>query len=719
MVDMQPQNRRTVLKSVGGLTAAGVLGTSAGTALAAPSWDESKAIRVNQVGYATDMQKVAIVSSGQADLASVSSFEVVDVETGDAVESGTLSDAVEDTFYEGVESSGHSVKYADFTGLTTSGTYKVVAGSYESHEFEVGSAKEVYGRVLSDVGRVYTLKRANADITDPVTGLDIGPGHMQDQEAVIPEPATSDFLVDDSPGDTIDVTGGWYDAGDYGKYVITTGITAAQLMLAYERNPDAFGVGDFAIPDSIDDPHAGDMPDVLAEAAWGLRFLAKMQRSDGALYFKVAADDWSPEVPPEEDTDLTRKVYGLSSAGTAQGVGAFAVAARVFEGVDDQLASDMLDAAKAGAEWLQNNPDVVWEKSVNQDGGSGGYTRNETDTGDRYWAYAELLRTTGDSTYADAIGNLPDYETYNGSVSLPAETATQPVDWPDAVSLGQYAYGMYGIENNVSDSAVTAARTALQKQFWIQQRYNPNNTQVDYNDAYTTGLYDYYWGCVKSGVSRAVQGRWGFDTSTVNYVGPDADGAEWIMSPLHHALGRSATGYSYVTDWGSTSTQAPHDRMIQSTETLIPGMLVGGPHNNVAGIEGDCTEEEAGLDTPNALSYVDQHCSFATNEWAINYSAPLFGALAEVDGITAVPPEADPEPTPDEPDWPTNPAATDPDGDGKYEDVNGNGKVDFPDVNTLFQNTDTASQQGNLEFYDFNGDGGVDLDDVLALFELI
>ncbi|MFB6162113.1 MAG: glycoside hydrolase family 9 protein [Halococcoides sp.] len=733
MVEIQSQNRRTVLKSVGGLTAAGVIGMGAGSALAAPSTDD-KAIRVNQVGYPKNGQKMALVTSAKADLASVSNFEVVDVDTGESVYSGSLSDSYADGFAEGITSSGTSVKRALFTDVTTAGTYKVTAGSYESHPFKIDSADAVYGELLASVGRLYTLKRANADIQDPVTGLDIGPGHMEDQNATIAEPSTSDFLKDYSAGDTIDVTKGWYDAGDYGKYVITHGITAAQMMLAYERNPDAFGVGDFAIPDSIGDSNVGSMPDVLAEAKWGLQFLQNMQRPDGALFYKVAGKEWSGEVKPENDT-INRYVFGLSSAGTANGVAAFAMAARVFKGHDDEFASTMLDAAKKGYQWLQNNPDLVWEKSVKQDGGSGGYGRSGTDVPDRYWAYAELLRTTGDTKYEDAIGNLDSYTPAGGSsaISLPSVDAKPPLDWGDPASLGHYAYGSYAKANNITSGDPATARKALRKTYWLWQRYaGPDHTRP--NDAYTTGLYDYYWGCAKSGVSRALMGQWGLDLSTVSYV--PGGNEDWLMGPVHHVLGRSATGYSYVTDFGETSTQNPHDRIIQSTGTLIPGMLVGGPHDNLySNLQGDCTSEYVPQGTPNALAYADKHCSYATNEWAINYTAPLFGALAEFDGVKAVPPgtgqittttdtptdttTTTTDSSSGEPTWPTDPAPTDPNGDGLYEDLSGNGQIDFPDVNTLFQNSDTAKVRDNAQFYDFEDSGTINLQDVMALFRMV
>ncbi|MFW6436605.1 MAG: cellulase family glycosylhydrolase [Halococcoides sp.] len=75
------------------------------------------------------------------------------------------------------------------------------------------------------------------------------------------------------------------------------------------------------------------------------------------------------------------------------------------------------------------------------------------------------------------------------------------------------------------------------------------------------------------------------------------------------------------------------------------------------------------------------------------------------------------ETAPDRPTWPEG--ATDPDGDGLFEDLSGNEKTDFPDVNELFQNADSATVQDNTQFYDFTDDGSVDLQDVLALFEMV
>ncbi|MFW6436608.1 MAG: fibronectin type III domain-containing protein [Halococcoides sp.] len=99
-----------------------------------------------------------------------------------------------------------------------------------------------------------------------------------------------------------------------------------------------------------------------------------------------------------------------------------------------------------------------------------------------------------------------------------------------------------------------------------------------------------------------------------------------------------------------------------------------------------------------------------------NKSAPatvLASTAGEGDSTTTEPTDT----TPEGPDWPAG--VTDPNDDGLYEDLTGNGEIDFPDVNTFFQNTDTDRVDRNRQFYDFNEDGEISLQDVMALFQLV
>ncbi len=657
-------DRRSILKAVGGIAATTAIGGSmTGTAFAGHDDDEYRGVRVNQVGYPIDGGKRAILTSQAMDVESVSSFEVVDADTGETVYQDSLSSAMDDEF-----GTDHTVKWADFTDLDEPGEYRIVAGEAESYSFTVDEASEVYAELLRDVGRLYTLKRSNTHIDDPYTGLEIGPGHSQDEDAIVAEPAddAADFLAEEdvAPGDTIDVSAGWYDAGDYGKYVNPQAVSVAQLLLAYERNPEAFHVGQFYIPDSVDDPDVGELPDVLVECKYALRFLAQMQRSSGSLFYKVAGNESFPpdDVAPEAD-DQERYVFGHSSVGTAHACGAFAMAARVYEDHDPEFADEMLGRAEDAWSWLEENPDLVWEQSRNQDAGSGAYGRSDYDEPDRYWAAAELLRTTGDDSYDQWIQNTDlSWGSFDGAAEVPGDVEA-PIDWNNPVGLGQYAYYKAGgaLGGTGQDDSGSAA-AGLTSAFWVGQRY-VGDAAADVHDVYTTGVYDFYWGHLKSGISRGVQGLWAKEVyeESVDYSPhwyTDEEFSDTIAGPLHHALGRSATGHSFVTGHGEKSTENPHDRIVQSTGTLIPGMLVGGGHNAVFpenGVDsGDCTSDHIeGEGTPHLMSYVDEHCSYATNEWAINYTAPLFMMLAEIVGEIDETPE--PETGDTDPETPTSP----------------------------------------------------------------
>lgn len=732
----QPQKRtmqrRKVMQAIGGLAAASAVGGSmTGTAFAAHDEDDYRGVRVNQVGYPVDGTKVAIATSQAMDVESVSTFEIVDAESGDVVEDGSLSETMDDE-----HGTDQTVRWADFSDFDEPGEYTVVVGDEESYPFEIAEAGELYAPVLRDVGRLYTLKRSNTRIEDPYTGLEIGPGHTQDEEAIIAEPV-GDWLEDYEAGDTIDVSNGWYDAGDYGKYVVPAGITVAQLMLAYERNPDAFHAGQFYIDEVIDDEDLGEIPDVLVECKEELKFLEQMQRPNGALFYKVAGNESFPDmdVAPEDD-DMERYVFGTSSVGTAHACGAFAMAARVYEDHKPEFAQEMLECAEAAWEWLEDNPDLVWEESENQDEGSGRYGRDDHDEPDRYWAAAELLRTTGDDSYDQWIQDTDlSWDGFDGEAEVPGDVEA-PIDWNNPVGLGQYAYykadGEYGHPGGTDPEEDGYATDGLTSPYWVGERYTGAG---DTNDFWTTGTYDFFWGWSKSGLSRGVQGLWALDVYQENWYDGEEhwayeeDHADLLTGPLDHVLGRSPTGYSLVTGHGEKSTQNPHDRIVQSQDMddPIPGMLVGGPHTG-SGIGEDDTADHleissaAEFDQGPLMAYADIHGSYSTNEWAINYTAPLFMMLAEVAG------EIDETPEPGESDDDEDNGETidvgeyevrDTTDDGLYNDFDGDGETTHDDVTAFFENINDDAIENNSEAFDFADNGEIGFSDVIDLLRRV
>ncbi|QPV62787.1 glycoside hydrolase family 9 protein [Halosimplex litoreum] len=562
-------------------------------------------VRVDQVGYLPSAPKRAVVAV-ETDRSTIEAerFAVRECGPGDVVRSGALSDPVDDP------DAAETVRRADFSTLSEPGEYRVAVGrgvtddgdlqavTAESVPFRVGT--DAYDGVLADAVRLYTLKRSNTAIDDPVTGLDVPAGHTQDARAAM---YFGDEFRDD--GERLDVSGGWYDAGDYGKYVPPAAVTVGQLLLAYEQYPSAFEAGQCDLPveasgvegSVTDGEDAFELPDLLVEAKFELEWLERMQREDGALYHKVAAREWPAIDEAPTDDDRERFVYGLSTFGTAQYAAAMAMAARVYAERAPEFAERALEHARGAHAYLESNPDPEFRFDEGQDDGSGPY-RKDTDREERFWATAELLKTTGDTRYADYLevrfADLFDAE------------ARAPV-WDDTLSLGQWAY-------LTADAADDARADRLESAF---VDYADDLVAAIEADGYRCALdtEDYHWASTKLALSK------GSLLLLANAIDSDARYVAGALDQLHYALGRTPTGYSYVTGQGTHPPRNPHDRLVEGTGTDLPGMVVGGANRN--GDDETVAEYIAETDAPPAKCYVDATESYSANEWAIDYTAPI------------------------------------------------------------------------------------------------
>jgi len=551
-------------------------------------------VRVDQVGYLPAAPKRAVA------VAEAERFAVRERGDGTVAVAGDLSEPIEDP------DAGETVRRADFSTLSESGEYRVAIGygetadgglretAGESVPFRVGA--DAYDGTLADAVRLYTLKRSNTPIDDPVTGLDVSPGHTQDAEARM-------YFGDASreEGEELDVAGGWYDAGDYGKYVPPAAVTVGQMLLAYERYPDAFESGqcDLPVERSADGgERESALPDLLVEAKFELEWLERMQREDGAVYHKVAASEWPAIDEAPADDDRERYVYGLSTFGTAQYAAAMAMAARVYADDAPAFAERALDNARAAHDYLEDNPDPEFRFDAGQDDGSGPY-RKDTDREERFWAAAELLKTTGDTRYADYL-EVRFVDLFDAAPRAPV--------WTDTLSLGQWAY-------LTADAADGTRADRLESAFRDYADDLVADIEADgYRDALDTE--DYHWASTKLALSK------GGMLLLANAIDPDDRYVTGALDQLHYALGRTPTGYSYVTGQGTRPPRNPHDRLVEGTGTPVPGMVVSGANRN--GDDEALAEYIAETDAPPAKCYVDATESYSANEWAIDYTAPIF-----------------------------------------------------------------------------------------------
>lgn len=540
---------------------------------------------VNQEGYHPVLPKIAVTNSGG------SSFEIIDLRHKNTVYSGELDEQIADPM------SGMMIQQADFSNFMEPGRYiLLVDGRYASLPFDIN--ENVFHAPLLKTMRSYSLQRASTRIQDPLTGLDLNAGHLNDKEAII---YYSDDVVRE--GDRIDVHGGWYDAGDFGRYIPPAAVATAQLLLAYDNNRDAFYKGQMAFPPGFESADE-EMPDFLKEIRFNLEWMRRMQRPDGSVFHKTSGKAWPGMIVPEDDLQ-DRYVYGHSTFGTAQFAGTMALAARIFRSYNLVYSDQLLTAAEAAIQWLMANPEPFFRYDADQNSGSGPYDK-ESDAEERFWAAAEMLRTTRNPIYSDYIrSELSDlYET----------NQLDYVSWANTIALGYWAY---------ANAAEASAHEGLQN--IIRRHFTDKADEVleaIENDGFNISLTEeeYTWASAKNAVAKGnlLLMAYAFE--------PKNEYLHGALDQLNYVMGRSPTGYSYITGVGSIYPQHPHHRIMEATGITVPGLLVGGP--NIFG--GDPTLDQLlrSQDIAPGMAYIDTLNSWATNEYAIDYTAPAVYALA-------------------------------------------------------------------------------------------
>lgn len=540
-------------------------------------------IHVDQVGYLTNYKKIAMVS---AEVEDGTAFRLVDAKTGKIVFTGELSAARYNPM------SDENIRNADFSSFKTAGTYRLWVGGLESYEFKIGD--NVYAVETVQNLRSFTLSRCNNPLSDSITGLVIKQGHPQDKSAIL---HFSDGL--NRKGERFDVSGGWYDAGDYGKYTTTAAIASAELLMAYEANPSHFTKGQLHFPKGV--KAAGNLPDLLSEVKYELDWMQKMQRADGSTFHKVAGAQWPGfDITPDTDTQ-DRYIFNTCSAASAMYGAALAIAARVYQPYDKAYAQQLLSNAKKVWAYLERTPESVYRTYEGHDGGSGPYN-DENDIQERVWLAAELFKTTGDKVYEDYLKTQPVMTEKPGFFS-----------WDDTLALAQFSYATN--ENADKNFQARVKRAFLS--------YADDIVTKIAEDGYRCALAqdEYTWASTKNDLTM------GDILLMANQISPRTEYVEGALDQIHYMFGRNALNRSFMTGAGANPPEHPHNRIHESTGAYVPGLIVGGP-NFVSGGDPDQTKYLESGNIPPAKAYIDVLGSWSTNEYAIDYTASASYALA-------------------------------------------------------------------------------------------
>jgi endoglucanase len=247
------------------------------------------AIKVDQVGYPSDGPKVALVD------ATAKAFVLKRSSDGVVVFHGRLAPAELDS------NSGDKVQVADFSSFRQAGKYFIeVPGVGRSWNFEVD--KNVYQRA-------YTLAMLGFYGQRCGTAVDLGPEFPGYSHPACHQ--HGEFHSSSGAKGERDNLGGWHDAGDYGRYMVNSGVSTGTLLWAWE----IFGQKLKNI--SLHIPETGNgTPDILNEARWNIAWMLKMQDNDGGAWHKQTSEHFSGFVAPQDDK-LPSEVIGTGSANLA------------------------------------------------------------------------------------------------------------------------------------------------------------------------------------------------------------------------------------------------------------------------------------------------------------------------------------------------------------------------------------------------------------------
>lgn len=550
--------------------------------LAYPAFAESPvtAIKVDQVGYPLDGPKVALVS------APAKTFEVRNSDDGKVVFQGSIGPARFDA------DSGDTVEAADFSELRKPGEYYIdIPGVGRSWDFRVG--QNVFERTYYLAMRAFYGQRCG-------TAVNLGPEFPGYSHAACH--LHGEFHPSSGATGERDNIGGWHDAGDYGRYMVNSGVTTGTLLWTWEL----FGPKIRAIPLNI--PETGNgTPDILNEVRWNLKWMLSMQDTDGGAWHKQTSTYFSGFIPPDQD-HLPSEVIGTGSApykstcATADLAAVGAIAARVYQPFDAEFSARALDAARRAWQWTERYPNVTFK---NPPGISTGEYPDANCADERLWAAVELWRTTGEAAYQEYF--LNHYAEYLGEFDMP------PGDnWSDLAPMALESYLL-----SERKGADAKARSAIRDRLLIAAHRIAASTQAHpYRVSLNTT--DYKWG------SNGVAADYGMELLIANQVAPDREFVDAARDDLHYLLGRNTFSISWVTQVGEHSVQHPHHRPSASTKLPWPGLLSGGPN---AGRQ-DAVLARLPKDLPPAKVYADQQASYASNEIAINWQAPLVFLLA-------------------------------------------------------------------------------------------
>lgn len=580
--------RRVLLKLLYAFTLIALSFTATGQFL-------SEKIALNQEGFYPDAQKIAVVTTDvKTDV-----FYITSSNLRDTVYTGQLGLQKQSLF------SATTTRIADFTSLKKVGSFVILIPGL-GHSFPFVIDNSVHRRTAVASIKGFYFQRVSSALDEKYAGRwHRSVGHPDDVVYIHPSAASSPRPA----GTIVSSPGGWYDAGDYNKYIVNSGITMGTLLAAYEDYPQYFKKLTVDIPESRD-----IVPDILNEAVYNLKWMLTMQDPyDGGVYHKCTNAAFDGMVMPGITKD-PRFLVQKSTAAALDFAAVMSQASRVFGAFEDSFpgfADKCLKAAQKAWKWAQASPDLIYDqRAINQKYQPAITTGEYGDkvlSDEWLWAAAELFISTKQKHYFDTV----------------QRHMKDPFDLPSWSRVGGLAYYSF-IRFQSTLPVYTNETIAAMKDSVIRKAegFIARRKTSAFDVIMGQSIKDFVWG------SNAVAANQGILLLNAYKITKHNNYISGALSNLDYLLGRNATGFCFLTGSGSKSTMHPHHRQSEADGVTdpVPGLLAGGPN---PGRQDKCSYEFTEPET----SYSDNVGAYASNEIAINWNAPFVYLVSAIEAI--------------------------------------------------------------------------------------
>jgi endoglucanase len=579
--------------------------------VAAPPGTWTARIAVDQFGYPSDLPKVAVISSAQIGFnvgqtyTPGSTLEVRDWSTNAVVYSAAPAawngGAVHDQ-------SGDRVWWFDFSSVQRWGRYYVYDPSTDRRSSSFQISYDVYRNVLKTAGRMYFYQRRGMAKQPPFTDPKWADGasHLgagQDPQARL--------VTDQGNAATArDLRGGWFDAGDYNKYVNFTFSPLSNLLFAYQQNPVIWG-DDWNIPES-----GNGIPDLLDEVKWELDWLLRMQNADGSVLSKVGSLGFNSASPPSADPSAM--YYGAASTSASFSAAAsFAHAAKVFADIGQSAYATQLQTAAVNAwNWGVAHPSVTYSNA--------GFSSANPEVD----AYTSSMYQVCAAIYLYAVTGNATYRTYVEANYLSAH----PLAWTYWYAFEgplQDALLYYTTLPGVNASVASAIRASKQSSMGGSEFLPAWQGRTDAYRAYLKSS-DYVWGSnqVKGEAGMLFANQINYNLDPANRANYQAAAAGFInylhgVNPLTmpfltnvYSLGATTSANEMYHTWFGAGTI--WSDALTSPNGPAPGYLTGGANPSFAP-DGAYTGPPIvpPQNQPTQKSYKDWNTSYPEDSWQV------------------------------------------------------------------------------------------------------